>query len=110
MILLALLSILLNPTFYIISDNNTKEGEWSICSQTGCKTAIIDGIECKMEEIRFRGESAYSISIRNTGTQAFTPEKAGIRLGVDTWMDTYPQWLEKWAPTYLFCEQDHFSG
>ena len=110
MILLALLSILLNPTFYIISDNNTKEGEWSICSQTGCKTAIIDGIECKMEEITFRGESAYSISIRNTGTKAFTPEKAGLRLGVDTWMDTYPQWLEKWAPTYMYCEQDHFSG
>ena len=110
MILLALLSFLLNPTFYIVSDNNTKEGEWSICTQTGCKTAIIDDIECRMEEITFRGESAYSIAIRNTGTKAFTPEKAGLRLGIDTWMDTYPQWLEKWAPTYLSCEQDHFSG
>lgn len=108
--LFALLTLLLNPTFYIVSDNQTKDADWKICSESGCRIAVIEDIECRLEETTFRGERAYKVSITNNGETTFTPEKAGLRLGIDTWMDTYPQWLDKWVPTYLLCEQDHFKG
>lgn len=97
-ILAAILTVLLNPAFYAVTSEGTKEG------------TRIDNVECRIDHTEYRGEKAYKITLTNESGQVFKPIKAGIRLGIDTWMDTYPEWLEKWVPTYLFCESDHFCG
>lgn len=49
-------------------------------------------------------------AIRNQGTAPFQPVKAGIRLGIDTYMEKHPDWDEKLFPSLLRCEKTHFWG
>ncbi len=49
-------------------------------------------------------------SIKNTGTTPFQPETCGIKLGIDSWMESFPSWNEKLFPTHMRCEKTHFTG
>lgn len=40
----------------------------------------------------------------------YKPREAGIQLGIDCYMDSYPQWNKKMFPTMLRCEKTHFWG
>ena len=42
--------------------------------------------------------------------QDISCEALGIRLGIDTYMDTFPEWNEKFFPTALRCEKEGFWG
>ncbi|MRI64369.1 hypothetical protein EDM00_10280 [Ornithobacterium rhinotracheale] len=46
--------------------------------------------------------------ITNHGTSAFSPEKLGLRLGIDTYMEKFPDWEQKFFPTLLRCEKNYF--
>ena len=46
----------------------------------------------------------------NAGSQPFTPDSLGVTLGIDTYMDHYPEWNDKLFPTLLRCEKTHFYG
>jgi len=48
--------------------------------------------------------------IKNSSDEAFLPEKVGIKLGIDTYMDSYPEWNDKFFPTLLRCEKNFFWG
>jgi hypothetical protein len=48
-------------------------------------------------------------TMRNEGT-TFQPITAGIKLGFDSYMATYPEWNDKQFPTLLRCEKTHFWG
>lgn len=48
--------------------------------------------------------------LTNLNTVPFQPDICGIKLGVDTDMVSYPEWLDKFFPTYLRCEKTHFTG
>jgi len=49
-------------------------------------------------------------TIKNTGHTPFQPVKLGLRLGIDTYMEKYPDWNDKLFPTLLRCESTHFWG
>ncbi len=49
-------------------------------------------------------------TIKNNGNTPFQPDKLGIRLGIDTYLDEYPSWNKKLFPTLLRCESTHFWG
>lgn len=36
-------------------------------------------------------------------------ERFGFRLGIDTYMESYPQWNDKYFPTALRCEKTDFG-
>ena len=46
----------------------------------------------------------------NRGEVPFFPGRAGLRLGIDTFMESYPQWDQQFFPTLLRCEKTHFWG
>ncbi len=52
----------------------------------------------------------YNVSIKNETNEDITPDAVLLRLGIDSYMDTYPQWSEKLFPTALRCEKTHFWG
>ncbi len=56
------------------------------------------------------GKLAIVASIQNHGSKAATRLQAGLRLGIDTYMEKYPDWNEKFFPTLLRCEKTHFWG
>ena len=78
--------------------------------QHGKYFASLWGVSCEMTLRDSSGCTIMDISLTNTAGVPFQPVKAGIKLGVDTWMDSYPEWLDKFFPTLLFCEKTHFYG
>ena len=72
--------------------------------------ASLYGVDCTMSICDSTDCTIMDISLTNTAGVPFQPVKAGIKLGVDTYMDRYPEWLDKFFPTLLFCEKTHFYG
>ena len=72
--------------------------------------ASLYGVACEMTLRDSSGCRIMDICLTNTAGVPFQPVKAGLKLGVDTWMDRYPEWLDKFFPTLLFCEKTHFYG
>lgn len=72
--------------------------------------AGIDGVECSLTYTSWKGEPALRITLTNRGHVPFQPVKAGLRLGIDTYMDTYPEWFGKYFPTLMRNEKTHFTG
>lgn len=56
------------------------------------------------------GVLTLDIELANCGDSVFAPLSAGLRLPLDTYMESYPQWLDKWSPVYLDAQKDHFLG
>lgn len=50
------------------------------------------------------------VTLRNTSEKSMTDLRVGLQLGVDTYMDKYPDWNNKLFPTLLRCEKTHFFG
>lgn len=69
-----------------------------------------NGIEFTLEYGTTGGALSVTAEVRNAGTQVFSPIGAGLRLGVDTGMKSYPQWDGVLFPTLLRCEKTHFWG
>ena len=69
-----------------------------------------EGLSLKLETELSEGRFVYNVSIKNKTEIDITPDAVVLRLGVDTYMDTYPQWGEKLFPTTLRCEKTHLWG
>jgi len=89
--LLAILLSIFNPVFYQIGEAD-------------------NGVECSIAQCRWQDLDAYKIIFTNNSDKTWTPEKAGINLGVDCYMESYPEWLDKYFPTLLKCEEGYFYG
>ncbi|MEE1048062.1 MAG: hypothetical protein U0M60_11655 [Clostridia bacterium] len=50
-----------------------------------------------------------NIEIKNCGTQTVTQD-IGFHTGIDSYMECYPQWHDKFFPTLLRCEKTHMWG
>lgn len=72
--------------------------------------ATIDGTECRLTYKEWRGQPAMEITLENKGNVSFQPIKAGLKLGIDTYMDKYPDWFGKYFPTLMMNEKTHFYG
>lgn len=71
----------------------------------------IDGIDFSLSSsVGADGVLTLDIELANHGDSVFAPLSAGVRLPLDTYMESYPQWLDKWSPVYLDAQEDHFLG
>lgn len=53
---------------------------------------------------------AVNIRVDNQSGYDFSPELTIFNLGVDSYMESYPEWNEKFFPTLLRCEKTHLFG
>lgn len=97
------------PVFYIKREDREKQGEWTACGWNTFKTGI-DGVECLLRYKEWRGWPALEVTMTNHSPVPFQPQKAGLKLGIDTYMDKYPDWFCKYFPTLMRCEKTHFYG
>lgn len=72
----------------------------------GCRWSLLYETE-KIEEIDVLKITA---EIERIAEGAYVPQMAGIQLGIDCYMDSYPQWNTQLFPTMLRCEKTHFWG
>ncbi len=69
-----------------------------------------DGLSFRLR-YRAAGEAlAVTATIDNRRGSPFRPVRAGLRLGVDSLMERYPDWNQQLFPTLLRCESSHFWG
>ncbi len=97
------------PAFYVNDGTKDVVADWQ---PNGKLTFIaeIDGVGCEMQYIQWRGLPALRITINNHSHNPFQPVKAGLKLGVDTYMEKYPDWNHKFFPTLMRNERTHFYG
>lgn len=85
--------------------------DWGEGKQNLSDSLQIEGIDFSLRSsVDDRGVLTLDIELANRGESAFAPLSAGLRLPLDTYMESYPQWLDKWSPVYLDAQKDHFLG
>ena len=99
----------MGPSFYAVWDGKTQTAEWVPDGYRSYR-AVIDQVECRLTYKAWKGQPALEVTLINQGHVPFQPEKAGLRLGIDTYMDKYPDWFGKYFPTLMRCEKTHFFG
>lgn len=88
---------------------NEKIGTWKQKGNLSFESRIED-LLCTLTYKSIDGQLALDITIKNVGGTVVQPFKAGIKLGIDTYMDKFPDWLDAYFPTLLRNEKTHFWG
>ena len=99
----------IGPRFYVKSDHKNVVAEWIPDGYRSYRTTI-DNVECRLTYKEWKGLPAMEITLENKGNVPFQPTKAGLKLGIDTYMDKYPDWFGKYFPTLMMNEKTHFYG
>ena len=73
---------------------------------SGQKEGITYGLQYKND----RGILALTATIENTGKELHVPDQERLILGLDTYMEKYPDWNYTFFPTMLRSEKTHFTG
>lgn len=97
------------PTFYANMGGDNLCATWIPDGYRSFR-ATINQVECRLTYKEWHGQPAMEITLENKGVVPFQPVKAGIRLGIDTYMDKYPDWFGKYFPTLMMNEPTHFYG
>lgn len=97
------------PSFYAVLDGKEVTVPWIPDGRRSYR-AIIDEVECRLTYKSWKGQPAIEVKLINNGHVPFQPEKAGLRMGIDTYMDKYPDWFGKYFPTLMRNERTHFYG
>lgn len=92
------------PRFFYTRDAVEREMK---LTGDGCCNANSD-IWVRMRVVKTSG--AVKINVMVKKLRNINIEKITLRLGIDTQMESYPSWNEKFFPTMLRCEKTHFWG
>lgn len=69
-----------------------------------------EGLSAKLDITECGDYAVIHIVVKNTAAASFTPERMGVYLGVDCFMDSFPKWNDRLFPTMLRFEKTHFHG
>lgn len=97
------------PSFYAVVAGKSQTADWVPDGYRSYR-AVIDQVECRLTYKAWKGLPALEVTLINQGYVPFQPEKAGLRLGIDTYMEKYPDWFGKYFPTLMRNEKTHFYG
>ena len=106
------------PAFYVSSKRtdafrdilqDETIGVWKKDGNLSYKTQVGD-LGCSIKYKNINEQLALEVTVKNVGYTIVQPFKAGLKLGVDTYMDKYPNWLDAYFPTLLRNEKTHFWG
>ncbi|AQT69192.1 hypothetical protein STSP2_02379 [Anaerohalosphaera lusitana] len=99
------------PQWYMYVDGTLADVPMQLSDSKDCSFAGESGnIAFKLNYNVVDGKLALTAKARNKGTDKLSDLRAGLRLGVDSYMVSYPEWDEKYFPTLLRCEKTHFWG
>lgn len=97
------------PAFYVNGGTDDIVAKWHPDGELTFRSAI-DGIDCELQYVKWHGMPAMRVTMSNRSHTPFQPVKAGLKLGIDTYMDKYPEWNHKYFPTLMRNERTHFYG
>lgn len=97
------------PRFYIKESGKEQRANWTKKDKNTYQTQL-NGVECTLTYFSSNGVPSIKVVLNNKNTYPFQPQKAGLKLGIDTYMDKYPEWFNKYFPTLMYCDKTHFYG
>lgn len=97
------------PSFYVNNGSEDVVADWHPDGRLAF-IAEIDGVECELQYTKWHELPALRVTMRNRSHTPFQPVKAGLKLGIDTYMEKYPEWNKKLFPTLMRNERTHFYG
>ena len=97
------------PSFYAEISGKEITAAWIPDGYLSYRSTI-DQVECRLTYQSWKGQPALKVTLENKGNVPFQPTKAGLKLGIDTYMDKYPDWFGKYFPTLMRNEKTHFYG
>lgn len=97
------------PSFYMNEGKQDTVAVWKPVGNLVYTTSLC-GITCELAYIVWKDQPALRITMTNNRHVPFQPVKAGLKLGIDTYMDKYPDWFGKYFPTLMLNEKTHFYG
>lgn len=97
------------PSFYVESSGKRVVGQWKPDGYLSYRSEI-DNVECRITYSQSNAHPSLKVTLTNIGNVPFQPTKAGLRMGIDTYMDKYPNWFGKYFPTLMRNERTHFYG
>lgn len=97
------------PSFYADLGQGEHVASWIPDGHRSFRASIA-GVECRLTYREWKGQPAFQVTLDNQSPVPFQPVKAGLRLGIDTYMDQYPAWFGKYFPTLMMNEKTHFYG
>ena len=97
------------PSFYAEISGKETTAAWIPDGYLSYRSTI-DQVECRLTYQSWKGQPALKVTLENKGNVPFQPTKAGLKLGIDTYMDKYPDWFGKYFPTLMRNEKTHFYG
>lgn len=95
------------PAFYINNGEKDSVARWTPQGNE-VYAASIGGVQCTLAYTQWKGMPALRVCLQNNAKTTFYPKKAGLKLGIDTYMDKYPAWFGKYFPTLMWNEKTHF--
>lgn len=75
-----------------------------------CYEAEKEGLLYRLQYGEQAGNIFVEASIRNISDRVILPEHLRLRLGIDTYMDKFPDWNFRYFPTLLRTERNYFWG
>lgn len=90
-----------NPCLYI--ENNNKEIRLNDKDE-------YDNVEFSLKFDEFEEYGVIRVEMKNRNSFRYEPQKVYVKLGADTYMDTYPQWNTKFFPSMFRFEETHMYG
>lgn len=98
----------LGPSFYTVKGESREAVELSISD--GEFIGEVDGVSLSIAH-EVRDENlVLKLKAENRSGKEFAPDALGLKLGINSYMTTYPDWCDKFFPSYLRCEKTHFVG
>lgn len=98
----------LNPHFF--SCKCTETEIWDSTVTDGVLTAQSSSVTAEAVMSYTDQGFSYKIKVTNKGNNNFAPHMFGFDFGIDTYLESYPGWNEKFFPTFFRCEKTHFWG
>lgn len=97
------------PTWYITKEGEKKRIHLSQSSE-GQLEGNNEGISFTLKTESTENSIVLKATMTNHSRASFQPQNAGIQLGIDTYMNRFPEWNHVYFPTLLRCEKTHFWG
>ncbi|QZT37314.1 hypothetical protein K5X82_00120 [Halosquirtibacter xylanolyticus] len=98
------------PQWYGKWDNKDHQIKLKATDQPNRFEQTVDDIHFQLEyHLETKGVRVRA-TLKNVGFTTIQPSKIGLHLGINTYMEKFPQWLHKFFPTMLRCEKTHLWG
>lgn len=98
------------PVFHVCYTGQERIGSPMKKESEGWYGVSFWGVELAQRVIETESGLRIEARMANRSSQVFRPDRVSLVLGIDSYMDRYPEWNDKLFPTMLRCEKTHMWG